>query len=124
MGTTERRHKIMMLLCKRRHETVSNLATEFGVSERTIRRDIDILSFTYPIYTQQGRYAGGIYVMNGYYIDQLYLTTAEINFLKKILLCIKKENENSIPLADIKYLDNLIIKYTLPTIDREGENND
>ena len=43
MTPSERRSEILRLLCKRRHETAINLATEFGVSERTIRNDLVIL---------------------------------------------------------------------------------
>jgi len=43
-----------------------NLAFEFGVSERTIRRDIDALSLVAPIYTQAGRYGGGVYILSDY----------------------------------------------------------
>ena len=38
MGAAERRQLILDLLCQRRRETISNLAAELGVSERTIRR--------------------------------------------------------------------------------------
>ena len=44
MGIAERRAALLAVLCRRRHETVANLAAEFGVSTRTIRRDIDALS--------------------------------------------------------------------------------
>lgn len=44
MGTAERRDEIIKLLCRRRHETIPNLAFEFGVSERTIRRDIEAVT--------------------------------------------------------------------------------
>lgn len=60
MGTAERRNEIMRVLCRKRHETVLNLAKEFGVSERTILRDVVALSLTEPIYTQCGRYGGGV----------------------------------------------------------------
>ena len=46
--TAERRSEIMKILCRRRSETVKNLAFELGVSERTIRRDIEILSRYIP----------------------------------------------------------------------------
>lgn len=72
MRVAERRREIMNKLCLRRYDAVSNLAVEFGVSERTIRRDIDILSATEPIYTQPGRYSGGVYVVEGYYINNKY----------------------------------------------------
>lgn len=37
MGPNERRKEIIEVLCKRRHDTMKNLAFEFGVSDRTIR---------------------------------------------------------------------------------------
>ncbi len=56
MGIAERRVEIMRILYRRRYEKISNLAQEFGVSERTILRDIESLSITEPIYTQCGKY--------------------------------------------------------------------
>lgn len=66
MGATERRQEIMRVLCRRRHETVKYLSFEFGVSERTILRDIEALSITEPIYTQCGRYDGCVMCGFGY----------------------------------------------------------
>lgn len=59
MTPSERRSEILRLLCKRRHETAINLATEFGVSERTIRNDLVILSCYYPIQVTRGRWWRG-----------------------------------------------------------------
>lgn len=58
MGTAERRTEMLRVLCRRRCDTVSNLANEFSVSERTVLRDIEVLSLTEPIYTKQGKYDG------------------------------------------------------------------
>ena len=44
MDTVERRGELVKTLCRRRYERVENLAADFGVSERTIRRDIEALS--------------------------------------------------------------------------------
>lgn len=84
-GTTERRIKILNTLSRRRYDTIINLATEFGVSERTIRRDIDALSTVEPIYTQVGRYTGGVYIMDGCYADRKYLNSAQIRVLDRII---------------------------------------
>lgn len=46
MGTAERRRAIMKILCRRQHETMSNLASEFSVPMRTIQRDIETLSIS------------------------------------------------------------------------------
>lgn len=59
MGTAERRLEILKILCRRRHKTMRNLASEFGVSVRTVKRDIEVLSITEPVYTRFGKYGGG-----------------------------------------------------------------
>lgn len=48
---------ILEVLCKRRQETIDNLAQEFGVSRRTIRYDIEELSCAYPY----RKYAGQVW---------------------------------------------------------------
>lgn len=83
-GTAERRSEIMKLLCRRRSETIRNLAFEFEVSERTIRRDIEILSLNEPIYTQVGRYGGGVYVEEGYSMARMYMSDEELGVLRKL----------------------------------------
>ena len=49
MTAIERRQAILEVLSVRRYETRYNLAFEFSVNEKTIRRDIEILSLDYPI---------------------------------------------------------------------------
>lgn len=73
MGASERRRQILQILSRRRHETVENIAREFDVSERTIRRDIEVLSTEEPIYTRTGKYGGGVYVMDHYYAGRMFL---------------------------------------------------
>ena len=63
MNITERRNSLLKALHRRGHDTIQNLAIEFDVSERTIRRDITELSLYEPIYTMPGRYGGGVYVL-------------------------------------------------------------
>ena len=72
MTASERRNAILEDLCMRRYEKVSNLAFQFGVSEKTIRRDILTLSLEYPIYTAQGN-GGGIYVDKNFRLGRVYL---------------------------------------------------
>ena len=50
-NTTERRQSIFNILYKRRKETIDNLTFEFNFNERTIRRNLEILSVSFPIYT-------------------------------------------------------------------------
>lgn len=112
MGTAERRKEIITLLCRRRHDTTSNLASEFGVSERTIRRDIEALSLTEPIYTQTGRYGGGIYVLDGYYIDRMYMTDQELSVLSKAMKVTIMYN--ALNTDEVIILKHIIDKYTKP----------
>lgn len=84
MGPNERRMEIMEVLCKRRHDTMKNLAFEFGVSERTIRNDINILSLSYPLETMRGRYGGGIKVRDGFYMNHKYLKPEQQDLLERL----------------------------------------
>ena len=85
MRPSERREKILEMLCIRRQDTVENLATEFQVSERTIKYDIEELTLTYPIETIRGRYGGGVKVKDGYYVGRNYLKPPQKNLLLKLL---------------------------------------
>ena len=51
----DRQQQLISLLCQRRSDSIQNLAMELGVCERTIRRDIEELTLTYPIETVRGR---------------------------------------------------------------------
>ena len=82
MTTNERREKIMRILYAKGHCTTSELAENFGVSERTVRRDIGLLSLSKPIYTKSGKNGGGIYIVEGYRIDRNYFSTEEENLLR------------------------------------------
>ena len=79
----ERRQEILEVLCERRRESVENLATEFGVNERTIRRDIEYMTLSYPIYTVPGK-GGGVYVSDGYRLGKKYLTDKQAELLEEL----------------------------------------
>lgn len=84
MGPNERRMEIMETLCHRRHETMGNLAFEFGVSVRTIKNDIDHLSLSYPLETICGRYGGGVKVTDGFYLNRKYLKSDQQELLERL----------------------------------------
>ena len=84
MTPSERREAILNMLCKRRQDTVENLAHEFGVSVRTIKYDIEELTLAYPIETVRGRYGGGVKVAEGYYLGRKYLKPSQQELLKKL----------------------------------------
>ena len=107
MGTAERRHEIMKILCRRKYETIRNLASEFGVSVRTVQRDIEILSRTEPIYTKYGKYNGGVYVIENYSMDRMYMNKQELDVLRK--LYIAADEQSSLLTDDEKNLLRYII---------------
>ena len=117
MGTAERRYEIMKILCRRRYETIRNLASEFGVSMRTVQRDIEVLSRTEPIYTQFGKYGGGVYVVESYAMDQMYLKEEELDVLQKLYIA---AGEQHFLLTDDEkdLLKSVISKYSKPKIKR------
>lgn len=60
MDAEERRSEILHHLSMEGSDTMTNMAQAFNVSVRTIYRDIDALSRTYPIRCIRGRYGGGV----------------------------------------------------------------
>lgn len=111
MGTAERRMEIMRILCRRRHETIKNLAEEFGVSTRTILRDIEVLSISEPIYTQYGRY-GGIYIADDYSINKMYMTDRELSLLNKLLSLSVSKAMCDLSDEECTLLESIIAQYT------------
>lgn len=114
MGPAERRNAILKLLCRTRFETVANLSSRFEVSERTIRRDIEILSLTEPIFTRAGRYGGGVYVTDNYTIDRMYFKNEELEVLHIILKAIESHQKCILSNSEIEIFKKLIREYTKP----------
>lgn len=83
MTAIERREAILDALCVRRQEQVSNLAEEFGVNERTIRRDLLELGCSYPIETTRGN-GGGVKIADWYHRDRRYLSPEQADVLKRL----------------------------------------
>ena len=83
MNPWERRQKILEILCLRRHETIGNLAHEFNVSQETIRRDITVLTCSYPVETVRGGH-GGVKVADWFHLDRRTLNADESSFLRRL----------------------------------------
>ncbi len=114
MGTAERRRMIMRVLCRRGHDTIANLAAEFGVSERTIRRDIETLSLSEPVYTQQGRYGGGVYVVNGHRLDQQYMNPLQTQVIEKVIRLSHCKQQCVLQDEEVRALQSLIETFAYP----------
>lgn len=113
MGIAERRKEILYALYRRKYEKISNLAKEFGVSERTISRDIEVLSLTEPIYTQCGRFGGGVYINIDYKMEKMYMSSEELAILIKLKSLAKIQS--SLTPEESETLENIISQYTKPT---------
>ncbi len=79
----ERRQRIVEILNMRRSEQLENLANELNVSKMTIRRDIEVLSCSYPLNTKQGN-GGCIYVEEGYDLYERYLSAKQFEVLEEL----------------------------------------
>lgn len=84
MKTAERRIALLSILCERRKETLENLAFELGVSKATIKRDVIVLSYSYPIYTTPG-IGGGIQVVDNFRLGTKYLSDSQCELLERLL---------------------------------------
>ena len=92
MGAAERREAILRVLNTRRKDKIANLAVEFGVSERTVRSDIEALSCTYPITTRRGRYGGGVEIAEDFHLNRKMLTVRQADLLKRLAGTLKGED--------------------------------
>ena len=114
MGADDRRRSIIKYLCRCRYATIAHLAEAFSVSERTIRRDIEALSISEPVYTQPGRYGGGVYVMDGYYMDYIYFSEEETRILQKLLLYAQDHKGEVLEDHEIGILARMISNHANP----------
>ena len=84
MSASERRQRILEILCLKRQDTYSNLASEFSVSRETIRNDIIQLMCSYPIETVRGRYGGGVRLKADYQPYRKALNKKQVKLLVRL----------------------------------------
>ena len=83
-SATERRQMMAEYISVHRHVQVQELMTEFNISDKTVRRDVELLSCSYPIITKTGRHGAGVYAMDGWYIDRRYLHDDQEALLREL----------------------------------------
>ena len=101
MGTAERRLEILKYLCRYRRATMPQLAEKFGVSVRTIQRDIFEIEVTFhvPLDIRCGKYDSGVFVKGDYSFDRAYMHDEELALLSKVQELVKDqlcEKENAL----------------------------
>ena len=110
MGTAERRLEVLKYLCQKRHATMPELAEKFGVSVRTIHRDIYEIEATFhaPLDVKCGKYDGGVYVIGDYSFDRAYMRDEELALLSKV----KNIVQNRLSDKENKLFTQIIQAYT------------
>lgn len=108
MTPTERRQKLLEVLCFRRHDTCDNLAHEFCVSNATIRRDVAVLMCSYPIETVCGRYGGGVKVAEGYYLNHKLSERKGLSSKQTALL---RKLRNQLAGDDLNTLNSILVQF-------------
>ena len=103
MDAVERRQQILELLCQRRKDTMQNLAAELGVSERTIRRDVEILTRSYPLETVCGRYGGVVRVADWYHLDRQRMSPKQTALLRRLAADLRGE--------DLEVMEQILLKF-------------
>ena len=110
MGTAERRLEILKYLCRYRRATMPQLAEVFGVSVRTIQRDILEIEVTFhvPVDVRCGKYDGGVFVKGDYSFDRAYMHDDELMLMSKVQELVKGQLSNE----EYALLSQIIKTYT------------
>ena len=107
----ERRQQMLEYLSDHRSTTYSELASEFGISRRTVVRDIEELTCSAPIYTVQGN-GGGIRVADGWYISRRYLHDKHEEVLRRLLPGLQPDDQ--------KAINEILLAFAKPKVNKSG----
>ena len=105
-NATERRQQIIEYLSYRRQATYRDIAEEFNIGFNTARRDVEILTCSYPIETVQGN-GGGIRVADGWYLSRRYLHDDQEALLRDLLPGLQPEQQ--------KTMQSILTSFAIPT---------
>ena len=92
MTSAERQELIMATLQKQRTAKIDNLAFALGCSERSVRRDVEALTASFPLETVQGRYGGGIKLADWYQPQRTCLGPEQIETLKRLANSVSRKD--------------------------------
>lgn len=107
----ERRLEMIKTISAVRFITIGSLARRFDVSERTVRRDIEILSLDYPIEAVRGN-GGGVRAVDGWRFSKQYLSERQEDLLRRM--------RTGLQAGDQKILDSILASFAKPQIRKEG----
>lgn len=98
----DRQIELINILMSWQRYKCQNLAFEFGVSVKTIKKDISELMLYYPIETYQGN-GGGVEMRKGFVINGFIMKKTHLDLISEALCKLKETN----PDPDI----SILIKY-------------
>ena len=102
----ERRQAIVDVMIERRKDTIPNLAHEFNVAPATIRRDLNVISKSYPIISVPGR-SGGVFYLGKETYKKCPLSVQELIFLHELRHTISREDSRELE----KILHKLMVSW-------------
>ena len=108
--------EIIYILLDKKMITAKELAERFGVSQRTVYRDIDTLSLAgIPVYTEKGK-GGGISLLPNFVLNKSILSEQEQNEILSALQGLSgiKTTETD---GVLKKLSTIFNKHTVPWLD-------
>ena len=112
--TTERRQQILEYISDNRFVKMQEIADAFEISLRTAKTDVQILSCSHPIITENWR-GGGVRAMDGWYLSRRYLHDDQEALLRSLLPGLQPEEK--------KTMEAILATFAKPKIS-EKEKND
>lgn len=119
MNAAERREKLLRILARRGKTSAKALAEELEVSERTVFRDVDILSTGKPIAAICGKY-GGIYITDPKSICSFTMPEDELNLLRKLDKSFHRLPGDLFTPADHRLVQDMVACYS-KTVSQKGD---
>ena len=111
MNSKERRDRLVQFLAIRGKTSTKILAEKLEVSQRTVLRDIDILSRNNPIGVEYGR-GGGYYISNYKSLNLPCMKEHEIRLLKKIVSETQNNASCTLDPSEHQLLEEIITLYS------------
>ena len=93
-SATERRQLVLEFISDQRKVSMEDIMHEFDISRSTAKRDVQLLSCSYPIITEDGR-AGGVRAMDGWYLSRRYLHEDQEKLLRTLLAGLQPEDQKT-----------------------------
>ena len=111
MNAVERRERLLQILALRGRSTFRALSEELGVSERTIMRDVDVLSTYKPVSVISGKH-GGVFISDYSSFYNFSMKSYEIDLLQKIIADMETHSCCSLSKSEIQLLKDIVASYS------------